>query len=212
MRKLAPVLLAALMFGAVAEAQTRCRNNTAWCVGSKDTDVVIGGNIYSTSPDGGLSLTSSGVSGTNALVKTTLLDAGSGYINGNLGVLGTEYVALVDAGAVNVANNLGVGGTIVGTTRIDTLDAGAVNIQGTLGLNQALRCGADVACGSIALSSGTPSTATKTVTAGSTCFCWPVGNTAVIAAAGCAASVSSTTATFTGPNTVTTTVGYICFK
>lgn len=72
-------------------------------------------------------------------------------------------------------------------------------------------CDAAGACGSIALTSGTPSTATVTVPAGVTCVCWPVGTTAAIAAGGCAANVSTTTLTLTGPNTVTTTMRYMCF-
>lgn len=74
-----------------------------------------------------------------------------------------------------------------------------------------IKCGDSAVCGSVALTSGTPSTATVTVPSGSSCACWPVGTTAAIAAGGCAANVSSTTATFTGPNTVTTTVRYMCF-
>lgn len=62
----------------------------------------------------------------------------------------------------------------------------------------------------VALVSGTPSTATATVAAGSICTCTPVGATAAIAAAGCATGVASTTLTLTGPNTVTTTMAYDC--
>lgn len=64
--------------------------------------------------------------------------------------------------------------------------------------------------GQVALSSGTPSTATATVVASSICTCTPVGATAAIAAAGCATGVSSTTLTLTGPNSVTTTMTYHC--
>lgn len=64
--------------------------------------------------------------------------------------------------------------------------------------------------GQVALTSGTPSTATATVVASSICTCTPVGATAAIAAAGCATGVSSTTLTLTGPNTVTTTMTYHC--
>lgn len=64
--------------------------------------------------------------------------------------------------------------------------------------------------GTVNLSSGTPSTATATVVASSLCGCDPVGTTAAIAAAGCATSLSSTTLTVTGPNTVTTTINYHC--
>lgn len=63
---------------------------------------------------------------------------------------------------------------------------------------------------SLTLVSGTPSTVTTTVSASSVCLCAPVGATAVIAAAGCATGVSSTTLTVTGPNTVTTPVIVHC--
>lgn len=69
----------------------------------------------------------------------------------------------------------------------------------------------DRTVGQVALSSGTPSTATATVVASSICTCTPVGGTAAIAAAGCATGVSSTTLTLTGPNTVTTTMTYDCY-
>lgn len=69
----------------------------------------------------------------------------------------------------------------------------------------------DVTAGSAALVSGTPSqSAGITVTAGSICTATALGTTAGIAAAGIAWSVTSTTATFTGPNTVTTTFAYRC--
>lgn len=65
--------------------------------------------------------------------------------------------------------------------------------------------------GSGALVSGTPSTlAVANITASSTCECAPVGTTAAIAAAGCAANLSGTDLTLTGPNSVTTTVVYNC--
>lgn len=90
---------------------------------------------------GTLTVTTSTTTTVNATtVKTTLLDAGSGYINGNLGVLGTEYVALIDAGALNVANNLGVGGSeavtgtlgVGGVTTLVALDAGQVKVAAVL--------------------------------------------------------------------------------
>lgn len=58
--------------------------------------------------------------------------------------------------------------------------------------------------------SGTPSTVTATVSASSICVCTPLGTTKTIAAGGCAWSVSSTTATFTGPDTVTTPIAAHC--
>lgn len=68
----------------------------------------------------------------------------------------------------------------------------------------------NVVTGQVALTSASPSTATATVPASSVCQCTPQGTTAAIAAGGCAASVSSTTLTLTGPNTVTTTMNYRC--
>ncbi len=72
--------------------------------------------------------------------------------------------------------------------------------------------------GSVALSSASPSTATVTAispafTSSSTYFCTatPVGATAAIAAGGIAVTyVSGSSFTLTGPNTVTTVVGYQC--
>lgn len=191
MRKLALLTVAIASFGLFlsppAEAQTPCRGGTALCMGDKNHDIIIGGNVIWTSPDGGSSHTpSTGVSGTQSTGKFAALDAGVGRINGDL--------------------------TVIGTGKIEVLDAGAANFQGQVGINRPLHCGAAAACGTVALVSGTPSTQTATVESGSTCFCWPVGTTAAIAAGGCAANVSSTTATFTGPNTVTTTVGYVCYK
>lgn len=185
MRKLAlaiPVLtvLAVLSMPDEAEAQARCRSNTALCLGDKNTKVVVGGNIEISSPDGGLS-----VSSTGAVTAPSLTAAGS---------------------------NTFAGTTTFGTVKTDIVDAGSAMFNGQVQLKAPFFCGADAVCGSVALSSGTPSTATKTVLAGSTCVCWPVGTTAAIAAGGCAANVSSTTATFTGPNTVTTTVFWMCFK
>lgn len=69
---------------------------------------------------------------------------------------------------------------------------------------------ADISAGTAALVSGTPSTQTATVTASSICVVSPLGLTAVIAGAGIAWSVTTTTATFTGPDTVTTTFAYRC--
>jgi hypothetical protein len=65
--------------------------------------------------------------------------------------------------------------------------------------------------GTAAVSSGTPSQTTVTsITASSTCTCTPVGTTAAIADKGCATSLSSTTLTLTGPDSVTTTMTYEC--
>lgn len=68
----------------------------------------------------------------------------------------------------------------------------------------------DYSDGTAALVSGTPSTQTATVTASSICTVSPLGTTAAIAAGGIAWSVTTTTATFTGPNTVTTSFAYHC--
>lgn len=188
MRMLAPFLavVALVAFPAMSPppvdelvlGQTRCKSNTALCIGSKNQDVYVEGNLYVRSPDAGsititagsltnpLATTISGAqtdTGTHSLVKTAVLDAGIALFNGE-----TQF-----------AGNF--------------------------------KCGSDAVCGTVALTSGTPSTATATVRTGASCVCWPVGTTAAIAAGGCAASVSATTATFTGPNTVTTTVRWMCF-
>jgi hypothetical protein len=68
----------------------------------------------------------------------------------------------------------------------------------------------DLNFGTQALTSASPSTGTASVSSGTTCSCAPIGTTAAIAAGGCASSVSSTTLTMTGPNTVTTTMVYSC--
>jgi len=162
MRKLAYVLLAALGLAFVAHAQQR-RSDGKIHIGSKDTDVVVEGNIIWTSPDGGSSHTpASGLTGA-AVVKADVLDAGVSRFNGDTQFFGNPV------------------------------------------------CGSSAVCGSVALTSGTPSTATVTVRSGASCACWPTGNTAAIAAAGCATSVSSTTLTLTGPNSVTTTMRYFCW-
>jgi hypothetical protein len=77
-----------------------------------------------------------------------------------------------------------------------------------------------VASGSVALTSGTPSTATVTfeatlpgVAGDYIVMAVPVGNTAVIAAAGVAVSALSTTSfVLTGPNTVSTTIYWAVIK
>lgn len=129
------------------------------------------------------------------------------------GQFATVKTSFLDAGQANVAGNARVGNnlTVVATGTIETLDAGAANFQGLVGMNRPVRVGAATFGGTCNLTSASPSTCTATVEAGSTCVCWPIGTTAAIAAGGCAANVSSTTATFTGPNTVTTTIRYMCF-
>lgn len=64
---------------------------------------------------------------------------------------------------------------------------------------------------SCTLDAGTPSKCTATVAAGSKCVCTPVATTAAGAATGCAASLSSTTATFTSGAAASNDVNYICF-
>lgn len=177
----AAVIGVALLSAPPAHADAKCGNDI--CQGSATTQVHLKGNLMLDKPV----------------------------------VPGTSNGILVDGG-VSIFGNVTVGGNqvVTGNTKTASLDAGYGLVNGDLEvLGQIIplrpfKCGADLACGTVALSSGTPSTATKTVESGSTCFCWPVGNTAAIAAGGCAASVSSTIATFTGPNTVTTTVGWLC--
>jgi hypothetical protein len=70
------------------------------------------------------------------------------------------------------------------------------------------------AYGTVALGSASPSTVTVTAlpftTTAFTCTASPTGSTAAIAAAGVAVSYSSETVIFTGPNTVTTVINYVC--
>ncbi len=65
--------------------------------------------------------------------------------------------------------------------------------------------------GTCTLNGGTPATCTATVTAAATCVCSEVGATAVIAAAGCAVGLSSTTLTITGAAAASNDVNYLCF-
>lgn len=159
---------------------------------------------------------------TNRKIKGNLTVDGTTTLTGATTQTGTLGVATVtattgissptvDAGTLFVRGNEQHAGTFQGSTTVDVLDAGVVRINGDFQIFGNPVCSTDAVCGSIALSSGTPSTATKTVRTGASCACWPVGNSAAIAAGGCAASVSSTTLTLTGPNTVTTTVRYHCW-
>lgn len=197
MRKLA---LGVLILGALAvlttppaHAQTRCKSNTAICIGDKTTDLYVGGNIYAASPDGGSITLTPGAqtdNTTHSLIKTTLLDAGSGIINGNLQVLG----------------NLTTGGseTITGTVKAATLDAGVGLIVGefaVLGSTTVTTC---------TLGGQSPSTCTATVRAGSKCVCSNVGASAAIAAAGCAVGLSGTTLTVTSANAANNVVNIHC--
>lgn len=125
---------------------------------------------------------------------------------------GTDICMGSSATQVHLKGNLVVDKPILpGTASIVQVDGGMA-VNGALTVVGQYTCGAAAACGSIALSSASPSTATVTVPAGVSCSCWPVGTTAAIAAGGCAANVSTTTLTLTGPNTVTTTMRYMCFK
>lgn len=162
MRKLMP-LVAVIAVGFLAQAQKKCGDTGAdICIGSKNSQVLVGGNLVVTSPDGGFTLGSTG--------------------------------------AVTAPS-----------TKSDVIDAGTLMVVGDTQLKGKFICGGTTLCGSAALSSASPSTTTVTVPTGASCACWPVGTTALIAAGGCAASVSSTTLTLTGPNSVTTTMRYMCF-
>jgi hypothetical protein len=66
--------------------------------------------------------------------------------------------------------------------------------------------------GTCTLNGATPSVCTATVTAAAKCNCSPVGTTAVIAAGGCAVSVSSTTLTITSLASGSHDVNYWCDK
>lgn len=136
-------------------------------------------------------------------------------VGGNISVSSTDGgFSVSETGAVtapSIALTAGSTSTF-GTVRAAIVDAGTMLLTGELGLSAATSCPAAAACGTCNLASASPSTCTATVASGSSCVCWPIGTTAAIAAGGCAANVSSTTATFTGPNTVTTTVRYLCFR
>lgn len=125
---------------------------------------------------------------------------------------GSDICAGSPATQLHVKGNLVVDRPILPGSGTTVLFDGGVAIHGPLTIDGQFTCGAAGTCGSVALTSASPSTATVTVPAGVTCACWPIGTTAAIAAAGCAANVSSTTLTLTGPNTVTTTMRYMCFK
>ena len=144
--------------------------------------------------------------------------------------------------------DVGVAGTTVGTVTFRNATTGVITLQPTTGAlgtvavtlpaaditvsgATAAECGTAAACspttlgatpniliGSVALSSGTPSTVTVTAlspaytsTATYHCATTPVGNTAAIAAGGVAITyVSGSSFTLTGPNSVSTVIDYVC--
>ena len=78
---------------------------------------------------------------------------------------------------------------------------GATGATGPAGTGNVNKC---------TLNGGTPSTCTATVAAGSFCRCTIVGDTAVLAALGCAVTLSSTTLTITSGVGATNDVNYQC--
>lgn len=124
------------------------------------------------------------LSGTIPLIKTTLLDAGSGMVNGDLVITGTGTVA---------------------TAKVAVLDAGVAFFNGEVaitGTTTSTTCTLDGA---------SPAVCTATVRAGSKCQCSLVGTTAAIAAMNCAVSLSGTTLTVTAANAANAVVNVLCF-
>jgi hypothetical protein len=99
--------LVAVLSTAPAHAQARCRSNTALCLGDKNTDVYVQGNLYINSPDGGSAISTPGTA-TNA---------------------GTLRVGTLDAGVANIQGNLTIAGKVP-VLRADVLDAGQIFAQG----------------------------------------------------------------------------------
>jgi hypothetical protein len=209
MRKLGLLLSVALCVGFAVQAQTRCRNNTAWCIGSKDTDVVIGGNLYSSSPDGGVSLSTSGVTGANGTSKVAVLDAGVALINGQLQVLGPSVLQGVTATTANATTSAN---TPFATAA--AVDAGSVRIANTYAPIAASQDGGTNAMtriqfGMCVLSAN--SCAVTFNTAFSTipqCLCTSVNATA--AACGVSATPSTSAVTFKGAN-ASDQIQWVCF-
>lgn len=201
MRKLAlaiPVLtvLAVLSMPDEAEAQARCRSNTALCLGDKNNDVIVGGNLSATSPDGGLTITR----GTGAISS-----------GASISTSGTLQAAVIDAGALWVRGNEQHAGTLQGATKIDVVDAGYGLFNGPLQVDGNLILTASTTKTTCTLNGASPSVCTATVRASSTCTCSPVGATAALAAAGCALGLSGTTLTVTSLNGGTHVVNIHCF-
>lgn len=89
-----------------------------------------------------------------------------------------------------------------GTTSATALKAGSGGITVTSAVNK----------GTCTLGGESPAVCpAQTTIAGLTCVCSPVGTSAAIAAAGCAASLSSTTLTLTSANGLTNAVNWMCF-
>jgi hypothetical protein len=142
---------------------------------------------------------------------------GTGALSLNLSGSGLSVTGGVTAAGTSAINLSDTNGRITWTTagRYLNVNEGTGNMRfNSLGI--VVDGDVDFASstsGSCTLSSGTPSTcAVALVTASSFCVCSPVGTTAAVAAAGCAVSLSGTTLTITGPDTVTTTMNYHCFK
>ncbi len=156
------------------------------------------------------------------LITPKSLNISDARINANRITRALGASATVDFTSASVGSALSSSISVPGARAGDPCFVGVTTAAAALGAD--FECFVDAAdsvkiqfaprsvqAGAVALTSASPSTATVTsITAGSTCYCSPVGTTAAIAAAGCAASLSSTTLTLTGPNTVTTTMAYTC--
>lgn len=189
LRRKAPVLAFVVAAFAILQAQVR-QSDGAIHMGSKNTPVRLEGNVDISSTDGGLTISNGTLtvtSGTNtfAAVKTTLLDAGSGIINGNLVISGTATEAV---------------------TKTAVLDAGVAWFNGEVGI-----VSPSTTVTTCTLNAASPSVCTATVRAGSKCTCSNVGASAAIAAAGCAVGLSGTTLTVTSANAANNVVNIHCF-
>lgn len=132
--------------------------------------------------------------------------------------VGNTVIAYIEAGATTVTQV--VSGWQIGTPYSTFPGAAGTSAAA------AYSCGATSTCtptvvgqykvviGTVALGSASPSTVTVTAlpftTTSFVCTASPTGNTAAIAAGGVAITYSTNTVTFTGPNTVTTVINYIC--
>lgn len=147
------------------------------------------------------------------------VDAGHVVMQGQLKVVAgaTSAVQLVNGEGVNFStadNDAYIIRSAANTLRIGNGTASALSL-GVITLGAPAGTASSIANtrnnGTVTLVSGTPSTATATVFGGAICVCAPVGTTAAVAAAGCAVSLSGSTLTITGPDSVTTSVNYHCF-
>lgn len=149
----------------------------------------------------------------------------TGVIIGNVGTLIDDSYAgsaTIDFAATSVGVVESSGITVTGAAVNDTCEVGVPAAAGALAARY--ECYVSAANTVVvkftplsesfgttaALNGASPSVITATVIAGSVCTCSLNGNTAAIAAGGCAVGVSSTTLTITSANSATATVNYYC--